>query len=57
MLAATLDRYVCHLACSAQCDVSPQVTIQLAKEKHPRRVLGIDIDHKLINTAWKNLHR
>lgn len=37
------------------CDI--QVTIQLAKEKHPRKVLGIDIDQKLIQTAWKNLHR
>lgn len=37
------------------CDI--QVTIQLAKEKHPRKVLGIDIDQKLIKMAWKNLHR
>ena len=56
--AATLDRYVSRQSCDmmyTSCDM--QVTIQLAKEKHPRKVLGIDIDQKLIKTAWKNLHR
>lgn len=34
-----------------------QVTIRVARDLHPRRMVGIDIDSKLINMAWKNLHR
>ncbi len=34
-----------------------QVTIRLAKDMSPRRIVGVDIDGKLIRMAWKNLHR
>lgn len=31
--------------------------MKLAKEMCPRKMVGIDIDPKLVNIAWKNLHR
>lgn len=34
-----------------------QVTIKLAKDMCPRTMVGMDIDHSLVKTAWKNLHR
>ena len=34
-----------------------QVTIRLARDMCPKKIVGIDIDPKLVNTAWKNLHR
>ena len=36
---------------------TPQVTISIARDLHPRRVVGMDIDSKLVKIAWKNLHR
>lgn len=34
-----------------------QVTVRIAKELEPRRIVGIDIDGSLVKTAWKVLHR
>lgn len=33
------------------------VTIAIAQKYAPRRILGVDIDTKLVRMAWKNLHR
>lgn len=34
-----------------------QVTVRIAKELEPKRIVGIDIDGSLVKTAWKVLHR
>lgn len=34
-----------------------QVTIRVARDMNPRRIIGMDIDSKLVGIAWKNLHR
>ena len=34
-----------------------QVTIALARDFNARRVVGLDIDGKLVATARKNIHR
>lgn len=34
-----------------------QVTVRIAKELEPRRIVGIDIDDSLVRTAWKVLYR
>ena len=34
-----------------------QVTVRIAKEFEPRRIVGIDIDDSLVQTAWKVLYR
>ena len=33
------------------------MTIKIAREMKPRKMVGVDIDSKLITMAWKNLHR
>ncbi|XP_064382300.1 probable RNA methyltransferase Y17G7B.18 isoform X1 [Halichondria panicea] len=34
-----------------------QITIKIAQIFKPRKIVGIDIDHKLVQMAWKNLQR
>lgn len=34
-----------------------QLTLSIAKHYAPRRVVGLDIDTRLIRIAWRNLHR
>ena len=31
--------------------------MSIAKKFSPRKIVGIDIDNKLVKMAWKNLHR
>ena len=31
--------------------------MSIARKFSPRKIVGIDIDHKLVKMAWKNLHR
>lgn len=33
------------------------LTIKIGRNFHPKKIVGIDIDPKLIQMAWKNLHR
>jgi tRNA G10 N-methylase Trm11 len=31
--------------------------VSIARNFSPRKIVGIDIDQKLVKMAWKNLHR
>lgn len=34
-----------------------QVTTRIARDFSPRKIVGMDIDTKLVKIAWKNLYR